>query len=209
MSLYSTSSINDLLNCKSKSSSYNTSTSSSHSVTHSYSLRSRAIQTSSSSSRRSASISISAILRQNAQPDSFSSESLPSSLSDFPVSLRPSFGIETSFTVHSYPISHLIRDQESKSSLSAVNPTDLPYRTLEENSRPPTPDLYHYPVRLDSQMINHPRQDLRYHILRSNRIKLNLPYSSMSGNGELTRLTLTSTELKFEVTVKFIGLYPH
>ena len=113
---------------------------------------------SSSSSSRSTSSSVSALLRQQAQHISSISEYLPASLYDSSFSLRPYSGFETSFTFLSYPIStHLIGDQESVASLSVINPTDLAYHTLEQNSRPPTPDFYHYPLRLDNQKINYPR----------------------------------------------------
>ena len=72
------------------------------------------------------------------------------------------------------------------SPLSPVNPTDFPYHTLVENSRPPTPDLYHDPLRLDNHIINHPRQDLRYRIFPVNRINNGLQYSAITRNRELT-----------------------
>ena len=58
-------------------------------------------------------------------------------------------------------------------------------------------------------MINHRRQDLRYHILRVNRTNNSLHNSAITRYRELTRLTYTATELKFEVTLKFIGLNLH
>ena len=48
-----------------------------------------------------------------------------------------------------------------------------------------------------------------YHILPVNRINNSLQYSATIRNRELIRLTHTSTELMFEVTVKLSGLYPH
>ena len=200
---YSTSSVENIPKYEPKNA---TSTSRSQPVTHSYILRSSPIQTSSSSSTRSTIGSISALFCEHAKPHSSSSENLPSSLSGNPISLRPSSGIESSFTVHLYPIStHLVGDQESVSSLSAINPTHLPYRTLEENSRPPTPGPYRFPLRLDNQIIIHARQDLRYHILPVNRKIKRVLRFSVNRNRELTRLTHTSTEPKFEIAVKFIG----
>ena len=158
-----------------------TSTSTSQPATFCYELRWRPIQTLSSSSTRSTSNSISALLRQHAQPNSSTSEKLPSSLSDLSIELRPSSGIETSFTVHSYPRStHLTGDQESVSSLSSINPSDLPYHALEQTSRPPTPDLYIYPLRFYNQTFNHPRQHLKYHIFPENRINNSLHYSTIT-----------------------------
>ena len=109
-------------------------------------------------------------MRQHAQPNSSTSENLPSFLSDIPISPGLPSHTETSFTFHSYPRStHLNRDHESFSSLSSINATDPPYHTLEENSRPPTLYLYHYPLRVDKQTFNHPRQIPRYHIFPVNR----------------------------------------
>ena len=171
-SSYSTSSADNILKCESKNSSKSSSSSSSQPVTHSYNLRSRPTQISSSSSTRSTSSSISAVLRQYAQPHSSTSENHPSSLSDIPISLRPSSGIENSFAVHSFSrYTHLSGDQKSVSSLSAINLTELPYHTLEENSKPPTPDLYDSPLRLDNQIFIHPEQNLSYHILPVDRKK--------------------------------------
>ena len=129
-------------------------------------MRSKPIQTLSSCSTRSTSSSISALLRQHGRPNSSTCENFPPSLSETPISRRHSSSIETSFIVHSFLGStHLVGDQEPNSSLSAIISTVLPYLTLGENSKPLRPDIYHYPLRLDNQMIIHPRQDLRYHIL--------------------------------------------
>ena len=148
-------------------------------------------------------------MRHHAQPNSSTSENLPSSFFDIPISLKPPSGIGTSFTVHSYPRStHLVGDQESLSSLSATNTIDLPNHTHRKISRPPTPDLYHYPLRLDNQKSNHPGQDLRHHIFPVKRIDNSLNFSANTRR-EVTRLTQTSTEIKFEINVKFFGLYPH
>ena len=88
-----------------------------------------------------------------------------------PLSFIPTSGFETSHTVHSYPRSiQIIGDIETPSLLSNPNTADLPYHTLDENSRPPTPEHYNYPLLLDNQIIYHPRQDQRYRILPVNRI---------------------------------------
>ena len=92
-------------------------------------------------------------MRQHAQPNSSTTENLTSSLSDIPLSMRPFSGIETSSTVRAQPrITHLYRDQESVSFLSANNTADLPDHTLKESSRPPTLDPYPYSLRLDNQI---------------------------------------------------------
>ena len=164
------------------------------------------MQISLSSRTRSTSSSISALLRQHAQANPSTFENLSSSLSDIPLSLRRSSGSETSFTVHSYPISnHVIGDQESVSFLGAIKTADLPYHKLEEISRPPTPDPYLCRLRHDNQICNHPQQDLRYHILPVDRINNYPQYFTITRNRELTRLTRIPTESKFEVTLKFIG----
>ena len=114
-------------NFESKNSSINRPTSSSQLVCHSYNLRSKWIEKLSSSSTRSTSNSISALLRHHARPNSSTSENHRSSLSDIPISLKLSSGNDNSFTIHSYPRYHnLTGGQESVSSLSAFNPTDLP-----------------------------------------------------------------------------------
>ena len=65
-------------------------------------------------------------MRQHAQPISSTSETLPSTLSDFPIALRPSAGIETSLTVNSHSrLTHLFLDHDSDSSRSAFNTADL------------------------------------------------------------------------------------
>ena len=65
-----------------------------------------------------------------------------------------------------------------------------------------TPNLHHYPLRLDMQTTKHPRQDLRYHSLPVNRRNNNLQIFAITHNREVTRLFHNSTELKLEVTVK-------
>ena len=50
--------------------------------------------------------------------------------------------------------------------------------------------------------------DITYHILPAKRTNNSLQSSTPSRNRELTRTTYTSTELKFEVSVKVVGLYP-
>ena len=86
-------------------------------------------------------------------------------LSDVPLPLRPSSGVETFFTVHSkLRTTHLDGNGETVSPQCAINTTELLYQLLDENPRPPQPDPYLYPQRIGNQITNHPRQDLRYHI---------------------------------------------
>ena len=109
-SLYCTSSLDDILICESKLSSKNTSTSSSQPVTYFFILKSRPLQTLSCSSARSISSAISAFLRVHAQPNSSTSEKLPSSPFDIPIPLKTPSVIETSFTGHSDRSAHLSGD---------------------------------------------------------------------------------------------------
>ena len=85
--------------------------------------------------------------------------------------------------------------------MKAIDTADPPYHTLEENSRSPTPDPYYFLLRLDNQISNHLRQDLRYHILPVNRISISPQYCTFTRNRNLTRSTHASTELKLDVTV--------
>ena len=82
---------------------------------------------------------------------------------------------------------------------------------LNENSRPRTPDAYHSPLMLDNQIINHPRQDLRYHTLPVKRKNEILQKTTVTRYPELDRLTQFTTELKFEVTKnsRIGSLNPH
>ena len=57
-------------------------------------------------------------------------------------------------------------------------------------------------MRLDYKIVNHPREDVRYHILPLNRINKTLQHFTITRNREFTGLTHTSTELTLEVTVK-------
>ena len=137
------------------------------------------MQTSSSSNTTTTSSLISALERHHAQPVSSTSEILLSSLflslflslslsfSDIPVSLRPSTGIETPFTVHSNPRSTpFLGTQDSISSLRYINTSELPFNTPDKSSEPPTTDPYHYQLRVDDQLFeNQTGQDLRNHNL--------------------------------------------
>ena len=72
-------------------------------------------------------------LRQNAQPQSSTTENLSSSFSDISLSMGPSYDFESLFTVNSYRTStHHIGDQESPSPLSITNVAVLPFQSLEE-----------------------------------------------------------------------------
>ena len=92
-----------------------------------------------------------------AQSQSSASEKLPTTYSDILLSSGPSFGFETSFTVLSYPEStRFTADQHLVSSLSADNTAGLSRDSIEENSRAPTLDRYHYSLLVDNQLFNSP-----------------------------------------------------
>ena len=189
-SLFSTSSIYDYLNCGFEDSLIFFLTSSSQKVTPSNKLRSRPTQSSSYSRARTTSSSISALLPQHVQPRSSTSGNSLSCLSGIQFSLKPSTGMETSFTVHSNPRSnHLTEDGETVSSLSAINAFDFPYHSLDDKSIPHTPDLYQNPMRLDNQTNNLPRRDPQYHVLPVNRINNKLQNFTYTRNRELKTLT--------------------
>ena len=160
-SFLSTSSVEGFLNCESEDSlSNNTLTYFFQRITHSFKLTSTPIQSSSSSCTRSTSSSISAMMLHHAQSQFFAFGSASVSRPVNPLSLRPSSGIKTSFLVLSYPKSaHLIEDQESVPSPSAIKAAELAYQWLYKISRLPTLDLYLYPPILDNWNFNHPRQD--------------------------------------------------
>ena len=88
--------------------------------------------------------------------------------------------------------------------MSANKIAELPYHSLDENYRTPSPDPYHHPLRLDNQTTNKSRQDLRHHIHRVRRLNNSLKHSTITRNREVNGLTHTSTELKVEVTVNWI-----
>ena len=114
-----------------------------------------------------------------------------------------------SLNFRSQILSYLIGDQESVSSLSAVKIDELPKTFLDKISTPLTLDTYHYPVGPFNQIFNHHRQDLIYYIPPVNRINNCLHCFTFTRSQKLTRLTQTTAELKFGVTVKFIGLNLH
>ena len=164
----------------------------------------------SSSRTRSTSTSISTMLRPLSQTHSSTSEKLPPSLSDIPLSSRLSSEIETSFTVHSYARSTaVIGDQQTVSALGAFNNAELSCQALNDNLRPPTPDPYHYPLRFDIQNSYRCRDYLRDHIIPVNRINSSLQISTFIYFCELTSVFPTTAELNFEVTVKINGLNPN
>ena len=128
----------------------------------------------------------------------------------YPLSLKFSSDFETSFTVNSYTnISTNLGDRESAFALSGNNTAEPPYPSLAKNCRPPTPDPYHHLLIFDNQKINQAMQHARYHILLVNRKNKILQSSTNNANWQFNRLIQTTTELKFEVPVKFVGLDRH
>ena len=129
---------------------------------------------------------LAAMFRQHVQLDSLTSEIPLPSFPDIPISLRPSSGVETSSTVHLYLVSiHIIGDPESVGPLSVFDTTQLPYHSLDKKSKLLTPDPYHNPLRLDNQVINHPGQEMSYHLLPVDRTKNSLQFSTLTRNREL------------------------
>ena len=62
-------------------------------------------------------------------------------------------------------------------------------------------------MRLEKQVLKHPKQDLSYQVLPVNRKNNTWQYFTINRFREMTRLTKTTTELYFET--KFIGLNLH
>ena len=94
-------------------------------------------------------------------------------------------------------------------------PSEVPYHSLGKNTRPPTSDGFFYPLLLENQVIIQPRHNVRCHFLPVNRINKSLQNAGISRtrelnrcNRELNELTQTTTEVKLELTVKFMGLNP-
>ena len=100
-------------------------------------------------------------------------------------------------------------DQESVPSLSTTNIAELPNILLDEFSGPPLPDQYHHPLRLKNQTNIQPTQYLRHQIIPASKRNNNLQYSTIIWNQELTILTQTTVELKFEKNLKLNELIFH
>ena len=83
----------------------------------------------------------------------------------------------------------------------------LEYYTADQ-SRPPTPNFADYPLRVDGITIYDPQHDPRFPILAERFITNNDLLSHKRKETELKRLQTPNLELKFEVKVKFQGLYP-
>ena len=100
-------------------------------------------------------------------------------------------------------------DQESISSFSALNISELPNHSLDKKHRALTLDPLHYRLIPDNERFNLPRQNLRYHILPVNRKNKGRQYSILTRKRQVKSLSKTTTEGKFDVTVKFIRIKPH
>ena len=85
----------------------------------------------------------------------------------------------------------------------------LPEYHTADHSRPPTPNFADYPLRVDGITIFDPQNDPRFPILAEGFIANNDLLSHKRKETELKRLQTPNLELKFEVKVKFQGLYPH
>ena len=78
-----------------------------------------------------------------------------------------------------------------------------------EHSRPPTPNLADYRIRVDGTTICDPIHDPRFPILTERFITNNDLLSNKRQATELKRLQTPNLELKFEVKVKFHAFNPH
>ena len=85
----------------------------------------------------------------------------------------------------------------------------LPEYYTADHSRPPTPNFAGYPFRVDEITIYDPQNDPRFPILAERFITNNDLLSQKRKETELKRLQTSTLELKFEVKVKFQGLYSH
>ena len=86
----------------------------------------------------------------------------------------------------------------------------IPEYYTADQSRPPTPNLADYPLRVDGITIYDPQHDPRFPILAERFITNNDLLSHKRKETELNRLQTPNLELKFEeVKVKFQGLNPH
>ena len=85
----------------------------------------------------------------------------------------------------------------------------LPEYYTADQSRPPTPKVAEYPLRVDGITIYDPQNDPRFSILAERFNTNNDLLSQKRKETELKRLQTPNLELKFEVKVKFKGLNPH
>ena len=85
----------------------------------------------------------------------------------------------------------------------------LPEYYTAELSRPPTPNVADYPLRVDGTTIYDPKNDPRFPILTERFITTNDLSANKRKETELKRLQTPNLEIKFEVKVKFQGLNPH
>ena len=179
---------------------------------HRYNLRdlhSRRLSTDTSTLNLSALSSNSALrlVRQHAQPlssETHSSELIPS----------PSFtsGFETASLLFSDAQTAFLSGNLFS---ELIIPTPVPahiripeYYTANQ-SRPPTPIVADYPLRVHGITIYDPQNDSRFPILSERFITNNDLLSQKREETELKRLQTPNLELKFEVKVKFQGLNPH
>ena len=179
---------------------------------HRYDLRdlpSRSLSTDTSTPNLSALSSNSALrlVRQHAQPlssETHSSEHTPSPYftSGFDTAPLLSSDAQTAFLS-----GNLFSE--------VIIPTPVPahiripeYYTAD-HSRPPTPNVADYPLRVDGITIYDPQNDPRFPIIAERFFANNDLLSQKRKETEPKRLQTTNLELKFEVKVKFQGLNPH
>ena len=86
---------------------------------------------------------------------------------------------------------------------------EIPYHSVDTNSRLPTRDPYHYPLIVGTHVFNHLRESIRCGVLPVNRTNNSMQISYITCFQEKNRITQHAFELKFDETVKFVGLNLH
>ena len=84
----------------------------------------------------------------------------------------------------------------------------IPEYFLDEYSRPPTPNLHEYHIRVNSKIIRSLNEDPRYTVLPARFIN-DSSLSNPRNQRELRRLQEDQLVLKLEVEVTFNSLKPH
>ena len=183
---------------------------------HNYNLRSQSRRLSQELQNPTSSSENSRLIRQQAQPRSetpslsLSNPTIPSSLS---LQFQVTSGFESASLLSEDPPT--ITDSAanfsrvySPSSISSDSSIQLPEYFLEEYSRPPTPDLQEYPIRVNSKIIRTLYEDPRNTKLPIRTIN-NSSLSNPRKQTELRRLQEDQLVLKFEIEVTFNSLKPH
>ena len=183
---------------------------------HNYNLRSQQQKNSQELQSLTSSSTNSRLFRQHAQPR-LDTSSLSSSQPTIPSSLSLPFqitsGFETASLLSEEPVT--ISDSAaifsrvySPSTIASNSSIQLPEYFLEDFSRPPSPNLHEYPIRVNSKIVRTLNEDPRYTELPARFIN-NISLSTQRKQRELRRLQEQQLTLKFEVEVTFNSLGPH